>query len=115
MAHGYHHEFPRDPYRLVAPPFMSWPLALVIGTGYALGFGALWTPLFAGTVAGYLAYDWIHYYAHHARPKTRIGRFMQRYHLQHHYRDHDAHFGISCPLWDLVFGTYKVRVRGGGG
>ena len=30
-------------------------------------------------------------------------------------RDHDAHFGISCPLWDFVFRTHKVRARGGGG
>src|SRR5262245_20499172 len=26
MVHGYHHEFPKDKLRLVAPPLMSWPL-----------------------------------------------------------------------------------------
>ena len=31
LAHGYHHEFPDDATRLVAPPLMSWPIGLVSG------------------------------------------------------------------------------------
>jgi len=30
MVHGYHHEFPNDKLRLVAPPLMSWPIAAVM-------------------------------------------------------------------------------------
>src|SRR5262249_9561485 len=50
MAHGYHHEFPNDKMRLVAPPLMSWPLAVVVGFAYRYAFGAdIWLTVFAGT------------------------------------------------------------------
>lgn len=110
LMHGYHHEFSKDPMRLVAPPVMSWPLGALIGLLY---YGLLgdpgWWQLYAGTAVGYLAYDWIHYYTHHFRPRRGIGRWMRRYHLGHHFRDGESHFGISSPLWDLVFGTFRSR------
>lgn len=106
MIHGYHHEFPNDKWRLVAPPLMSWPLAVVIGWAYWVALDQAWTATFAGTLVGYLSYDWIHYYTHHARPTTRLGKFLRRYHMEHHYKDPSSHFGISNPLWDVVFGTY---------
>jgi dihydroceramide fatty acyl 2-hydroxylase len=110
LLHGYHHEFPNDPMRLVAPLPASWGGALLVWIVYyfAVGPRLAW-PLFCGTCAGYVAYDWIHYYTHHFRPKTRIGRFLRRYHMEHHYRDSTSHFGISSPLWDFVFGTAKTR------
>lgn len=110
MAHGYHHEFPGDRMRLVAPPLMSWPLAAVVTGAYVLALGAdRGLALFAGTATGYVAYDWIHYYAHHFRPRNPVGRFLRRYHLLHHFDESwSTHrFGVSSPLWDLVFGTYK--------
>jgi sterol desaturase/sphingolipid hydroxylase (fatty acid hydroxylase superfamily) len=110
LMHGYHHQFPSDPMRLVAPPLMSWPLA--IGTAWLtrLALGAdYWLPLYAGFVAGYLAYDWLHYYTHHARPRRGVGKFLKDYHLAHHFRDSDSHFGISTPLWDHVFGTVNPK------
>lgn len=110
MMHGYHHEFPNDRMRLVAPPLMSWTLAAAVVSLYtvALGFDRAVT-LFAGTAAGYVAYDWIHYYTHHFKPRNAVGRWLKRYHLLHHFDDTwDSHrFGISSPLWDLVFGTYR--------
>lgn len=111
MAHGYHHEFPDDPYRLVAPPLMSWPLAALVAGAYYLALGPAWEAVFAGTLLGYVAYDWTHYYTHHARPTSRLGKFLRKYHIQHHFRDHDAKFGISSPLWDLVLGTYGAPVN----
>ena len=63
----------------------------------------------SGTVTGYIAYDWIHYYTHHFSPKNRVGRWLKRYHLLHHFDEHHGtkRFGVSNPLWDLVFGTYR--------
>jgi sterol desaturase/sphingolipid hydroxylase (fatty acid hydroxylase superfamily) len=29
----------------------------------------------------------------------------KRYHMQHHYKTPDQRFGVSSPLWDMVFGT----------
>lgn len=68
-----------------------------------------WLAWFAGTVTGYIVYDWVHCYTHHCRPTKRIGKFIRRYHMEHHYRDHDSHFGISSPLWDYIFGTACSR------
>jgi sterol desaturase/sphingolipid hydroxylase (fatty acid hydroxylase superfamily) len=108
MAHGYHHEFPNDRYRLVMPPMISWPLAVMFAVIYWLAFGrAGCLPPLAGTMAAYIAYDWVHYYTHHFRPTTRLGKWYRAYHLRHHYQDHDKFFGISTPLWDLTLGTYK--------
>jgi sterol desaturase/sphingolipid hydroxylase (fatty acid hydroxylase superfamily) len=30
---------------------------------------------------------------------------VKRYHMLHHFRTPDARFGVSSPLWDIVFGT----------
>ena len=114
MMHGYHHEFPNDRMRLVAPPLMSWPLAAVVVALYVGVLGRdVGLALFAGTASGYVAYDWIHYYAHHFKPRNALGAWLKRYHLLHH---HDAtwathRFGISSPLWDLLCGTYQSPYR----
>jgi sterol desaturase/sphingolipid hydroxylase (fatty acid hydroxylase superfamily) len=108
MVHGYHHEFPNDKLRLVAPPLMSWPLAAVMLLLYHFTVGANMYVMFAGTAAGYVAYDWIHYYTHHFRPGNPIGRWLKAYHLLHHFDEHHGRrrYGVSSPLWDFVFGTY---------
>ncbi len=62
-----------------------------------------------GLKAGYVAYDWTHYYTHHAKPKTALGKFLRRYHMRHHFENENRFYGISSPLWDLVFGTFFSR------
>ncbi len=110
MAHGYHHEFPNDRSRLVMPPMISWPLAALFALFFYWVFGAArYLPPLAGTMAGYIAYDWVHYYTHHFRPRSRLGKWVRAYHLRHHFQDHDAYFGISSPLWDVVFRTFRSR------
>jgi sterol desaturase/sphingolipid hydroxylase (fatty acid hydroxylase superfamily) len=106
-AHGYHHEFPEDPRRLVAPPIMAVPIASFLAAVVILCFPGNWPPILAGTFFGYLCYDWIHYYAHHGRPRFAAGKFMRRFHLEHHYKSAETQFGLSSPLWDLVFSTYR--------
>jgi sterol desaturase/sphingolipid hydroxylase (fatty acid hydroxylase superfamily) len=111
LTHGYHHDFPDDRMRLVAPPVMSWVPTAIIVAGLYLIFGPnYFGPVAAGTAAGYVAYDWIHFYTHHARPTSRVGKFLRRYHMVHHYKDSEANFGISSPLWDYVFGTVSSKL-----
>jgi sterol desaturase/sphingolipid hydroxylase (fatty acid hydroxylase superfamily) len=108
MMHGIHHEFPNDKWRLVAPPLMSWPIAIVLFALYwaLLPHDLAWI-LFGGTTLGYLCYDWIHYATHHFRsPKTRLMKILRRAHAVHHYKLFQLNMGISSPLWDLVFGTF---------
>ncbi len=110
MVHGVHHDHPNDPLRLVMPPAASVPLALafyalfwlVLGADRAFAFGA-------GFLAGYLAYDMIHYHLHHHTPRTRMGRWLRELHMRHHFQDDERGFGISAPYWDRVFGTMHVR------
>ena len=61
--------------------------------------------LFAGFVHGYLTYDLLHYFIHRGRLPGRIGRFLRQYHMAHHYTKPEKHFGVSSPLWDVVFRT----------
>jgi sterol desaturase/sphingolipid hydroxylase (fatty acid hydroxylase superfamily) len=112
IIHGIHHEHPNDPLRLVMPPSVSLPLgAAVFGAIYVV-FGARYAPgLGAGFFAGYLAYDMIHYYVHHFRPRGRLGRMLRERHMRHHFQDETKGFGISAPYWDEVFRTSSRKAR----
>ncbi len=65
----------------------------------------------AGLLAGYLAYELIHYAVHYWRLESGWFRALKRYHLSHHFQSARVRFGVSSPLWDLVFGTYRLPVR----
>lgn len=111
LHHGYHHIYPSDEGRLVLPPLVTIPFALVVAGVYALLLPlGLAAPAFAGTATGYVAYDSIHWWLHHGRAKSQAGRWLKRYHLLHHHHHDEGRFGVSSPLWDFVFGTY-VRTR----
>jgi sterol desaturase/sphingolipid hydroxylase (fatty acid hydroxylase superfamily) len=110
LLHGVHHEYPSDKDRLVMPLPTSLPLAVIF---YALFFVLLGRtvgePFFAGFVVGYLFYDGTHYYVHHFVPTTRWGKLLRRHHMTHHHADHHGGFGVSSPLWDLVFRTMPSK------
>lgn len=110
LIHGVHHEQPQCKTRLVMPPILSIPLAFFFfGLFRAVGslVGApLWVaPAYAGFVVGYLAYDMLHYAEHHLAMKWGVLKFLKRYHLLHHFKTPDDRFGVSSPIWDVVFGT----------
>ena len=110
LAHGIHHLDPADPTRLVMPPVVALLIALPI---FALLRLALPAPAalatLGGMILGYVGYDLTHYYTHHARPRSRWGKFVKRYHLAHHHKHWERMFGVSQPLWDLVFRTGEPR------
>ena len=106
LIHGVHHDFPHDADRLVMPPVLSVLLAVLIGTPMYLAAGPhLFHPLFAGLVTGYLWYDMTHYVVHHVKPRTALGAKLRRHHYLHHFKTPGARYGVSTPLWDVVFGT----------
>ncbi len=113
IIHGIHHEHPNDPLRLVMPPAVSIPLgAFVFGVLY-LAFGERYAPgVGAGFFAGYLAYDMLHYYVHHFRPRSPMGRMLRERHMRHHFQDDTKGFGISAPYWDEVFRTSSRQHSG---
>jgi sterol desaturase/sphingolipid hydroxylase (fatty acid hydroxylase superfamily) len=107
LLHGCHHKFPMDTDRLVFPPL---PASLIVALVFAGVRAALprapAAAAFGGIMAGYVAYDCMHYAMH----AGALGGPLAAAHMRHHYREPGAGFGISSPLLDWALGT-----RGGGG
>ena len=112
LIHGVHHDHPNDPLRLVMPILLSGPIMILAAVVATVLFGTtLRYPGLAGFISGYLAYDMVHFYTHHATPTSKLGTTLRRLHLMHHFRDHDKGFGVSAPYWDFVFGTAERRPK----
>jgi sterol desaturase/sphingolipid hydroxylase (fatty acid hydroxylase superfamily) len=112
IIHGVHHDHPNDPLRLVMPPSVSVPLSAL----FCLGFWAVlgtpnWYAFGAGFLAGYLFYDMTHYFLHHHKPKSSLGKRLRELHMRHHFQDHTTGFGISAPYWDKFFRTFPSKAR----
>lgn len=111
LFHGVHHAQPQLKTRLVMPPAVSIPLAILFYLGFWLIAGRIlgaphWVaPLFSGFIVGYLIYDMMHYATHHLPMRLGPLKYLKRYHMQHHFKTPSQRFGVSSPLWDVVFGT----------
>ena len=111
LIHGVHHEQPQCKTRLVMPPILSIPLALLfyglfeVIVGMVLEMPRMSGPAFSGFVTGYLAYDMMHYAEHHLSMRWGFLKYLKRYHLRHHFKNPDHGFGVSSPVWDVVFRT----------
>lgn len=111
LFHGVHHHQPQCKTRLVMPPVVSIPMAAIFYGLFTLILGGLlhqpqWVrPMVAGFTIGYLAYDLTHYATHHFAMRNGIWKYLKRYHMMHHYKTPDQRFGVSSPLWDIVYGT----------
>lgn len=105
LIHGIHHDYPWDRDRLVMPPTVTAIIAVSVWFAFRW-LGSAEHAWMAGMVAGYVWYDLTHYYLHHAAPTTAAGKWLRRYHLVHHFQTPEVRYGITTPLWDLVFRTY---------
>ncbi len=105
LIHGVHHQYPKDPKRLVMPPAISLTLAVIFWYVFKFFLGIYTFSFFPGFVAGYIAYDMTHYAIHHFKPPRNKLRHLWKHHLQHHYKAPNKAFGVSSPLWDYIFGT----------
>ncbi|MFK7932798.1 MAG: sterol desaturase family protein [Saprospiraceae bacterium] len=117
IFHGVHHDYPNDSKRLVLPPSVSIPLALLFYYGFdALLGNSLNAPFFAGFLVGYLFYDMLHYAVHHVNSNNKIFIALKTHHLKHHFKEPNLGYGVSSPLWDVMVGTTfenKKNVRKG--
>jgi 4-hydroxysphinganine ceramide fatty acyl 2-hydroxylase len=105
--HWEHHAEPKDPKFILAP----LPLSLSVTAGLWL---ALWAAtrstampglILSGVWIGYLAYELIHLRVHGNTAGGTLLRALRRYHYHHHFADDTVHYGVTSPLWDLVFRT----------
>lgn len=106
IFHGVHHEYPSDSRRLVMPPVASIPMGLAAWGILSVAFGGAVIPAFAGLLVGYLVYDTTHFVVHHRSLPTALGKAIKKAHMRHHFLDPDEDYGVSSPLWDIVFRTY---------
>ena len=106
IFHGVHHDYPSDTKRLVMPPSVSIPLALMFYYLFNAILGEiLVAPFFVGFIIGYLVYDLGHYAIHHYNMHNKILLAIKNHHMRHHFQDPEKGFGVSSPLWDKVIGT----------
>lgn len=93
----------------------GWKKALVAGLAVpviALGASALveldTAFVFASSFAGmYVAYELLHRRLHTHRGVGPYGRLLRRAHFHHHFVNPSSNHGVTSPLWDMVFGTWK--------
>jgi 4-hydroxysphinganine ceramide fatty acyl 2-hydroxylase len=107
-VHGVHHEYPLDTERLVMPPV---PSIFIAASFFGLFYAMMGTYVYAflpGFIIGYLLYASIHYAIHAYKPPKALNYWWRHHHL-HHFKYPDKAFGVSTPLWDVIFGTMPPK------
>ena len=61
----------------------------------------------AGLFSFYGVYEWQHRRDHTHPGLGPYGRWARRHHFHHHFVDGRTNHGVTTPLWDLAFGTYR--------
>ncbi|MDO8527741.1 MAG: sterol desaturase family protein [Deltaproteobacteria bacterium] len=108
LFHGIHHDFPNQATRLVMPPTTSIPISIVLFGIFYLAMGGSAYPFYAGFISGYLYYEFVHFSIHHTRKAGLLWNESQRkQHLQHHFKNADKQYGVTSPLWDIIFRTIR--------
>lgn len=65
----------------------------------------------AGVALGWTLYEILHRRIHVAAPLNAYGRWARRHHLAHHFTSTRTNHGVTSPLWDVVFGTFRPSPR----
>nr|WP_127530513.1 sterol desaturase family protein [Paenibacillus kobensis] len=108
--HYDHHTRPSELKLLFLPVWYSLPNLTVFAVLFYFLFGNFNSTLAfaAGLVAMLLIYEWKHYVAHRPiQPATKLGQWVKRTHLLHHYKNENYWYGVSTPFVDVLFGTLK--------
>lgn len=108
-VHGVHHDYPKDKDRLAMPPFVSAAYAATSYLLFKLILGDFAFYFLPGFLAGYASYLGVHYIVHAFNPPKNFFKVLWVNHAIHHYKDPDIAFGVSTPLWDIIFGTMPKK------
>ena len=84
---------------------LTLPLAALAA---GLAHGAAYV---AGLVGFYLVYEVIHRLLHVWEGVGPYARWARRHHFFHHFHDPGMNHGVTSPLWDIVFGTWRRPAR----
>lgn len=108
LAHGHHHVWPQDPRRIAATPVQLVSTALLFHGGFRLALGPdAWWAAMCGASASYVAYEAVHWLAHHGRPRSRWLRALKAHHMRHHHVAPQSRWGIGTRLFDWIFRTHR--------
>jgi 4-hydroxysphinganine ceramide fatty acyl 2-hydroxylase len=112
LQHRLHYDHHVEPNRLDLLFLPIWFLVpnLAFAAGlFALVFGMQEAAsALLGMMLAILHYEWVHYVAHIPyQPRTRLGRWIKQYHLRHHFISEKHWFGVSNPVLDGAFGTFR--------
>ncbi len=94
-----------------APTIKKLAVAAIVAVGLGapayLLVGAVGVAWLAGLLGLYGAYEVFHRREHTHAGIGRYGRWARAHHFHHHFVDPRTNHGVTTPLWDLVFGTYR--------
>jgi len=108
--HYQHHDDPAVIEYLFAPIWLSGGFALALWTLLAAAIGWRHAALLeSGTIAGYLFYEAIHLRIHSQAAGGALLRYWRKQHYYHHFADDTRCYGVTTPLWDLIFRTGPSR------
>jgi len=109
--HWEHHEKPAEAKFIVAPLTLSLPVASAVWLLVSLAMDSAVQAglLIAGVIAGYLAYEAVHLRIHSEAAGGPLLRALRRYHYYHHFADDSVCYGVTTPLWDMVFATRRSK------
>ena len=107
--HLSHHENPKTLDDLFTGLRVSVPISLFYcALAWALtGSWQAMVYLFIGLTAGYFSYEFLHFQAHHRAPRSRLFRYLKKYHMLHHHQNSELRFGVTSPIFDYLFGTFQ--------
>jgi len=109
VIHGVHHSYPKDEGRLFMPPAPGIVFAGAFFLLFYLLMGAYSFAFFPGFVTGYLMYVYTHFAIHRFKKPRNLLGYIWDHHNKHHFKHDDKAFGVSSPLWDVVFGTMPPK------
>jgi len=107
--HGVHHDYPKDKDRLAMPIPLSISLTVGFFFLFKLFMGDLVFGFLPGFLIGYASYLWVHYMVHAFQPPKSFWKILWVHHGIHHYKEPNSAFGVSSPLWDVIFRTMPKR------
>jgi sterol desaturase/sphingolipid hydroxylase (fatty acid hydroxylase superfamily) len=85
---------------VVVGALLIWPAMAMAGRVYGVAY-------VVGLMGFYGVYEIIHRLDHTHPGLGPYGRWLRRHHFYHHFVDARMNHGVTSPLWDLVFDTYR--------
>ena len=107
--HFNHHGDSRNPDKILVRPIYSLPVSALFLGGFYTVTGSLFaaSALLTGLWLGFLYYEFVHYRLHLSKADGGLLKYQRQGHFYHHFVDPNHCFGVTSPLWDWVFGTYR--------